>query len=232
MSTITDLDLAQQLLLLVLKDREGSVAWNRPIDLTLGMALLVDLALEERIEIANEQPQLVTLKDATPTGRPHLDRALAEIAKRKNPKGLAWWAVRLMRRSLRHELAIGLAKRGIVKHEERSLMLIFRQHRFPELDSTPEAAVRERIEAALRSEEPLEDAHTACLIALAAVAGGLEEWLDPSFLKERKARLAAIRSGEALAESAVKGITATQAAMVAVAVIPAVTAAVVVNSSF
>ncbi len=71
---------AEEILLLVLDEGRGELAPGMPersLSLALAGAVLMDLALENRIDTDSERLMLV---DATPLGEDILDSTLAEIA--------------------------------------------------------------------------------------------------------------------------------------------------------
>ena len=71
---------AEEILILVLDEERGDLATSLPprsLDLALAGAVLMDLALEDRIDTDIERLMLV---DATPVGDDILDPALADIA--------------------------------------------------------------------------------------------------------------------------------------------------------
>jgi Golgi phosphoprotein 3 len=157
--------LAEDLLLLALDDDKGTVSWSRSTALPYGLggALLMDLALNGRV---NSREKKIVLVDSSPTGDEVLDAALETIRTSTQPRDAKHWVKRLGdRRGLRDHLARRLVARGILREQDRAFLWVFRDHRFPTDDPSPEAALRGRIrDATLGATEP--DTRTLLLLSL------------------------------------------------------------------
>ncbi|EHR60348.1 GOLPH3/VPS74 family protein [Saccharomonospora cyanea] len=163
--------IAEDLLLLAYDDEAGKpVGMVSHLEYALAGALLVELALLERVDVTTEadegKPGRIVVRDSTPTGRGPLDDALERVfgLAGKKPKD----ALRpLAKGDLVTRLLDGLAERGILRREDGRVLGLFPTTRWPAEDSRHE----ENLKAGLRrvlvdGEQP--DERMAALIALLA----------------------------------------------------------------
>lgn len=82
--------LAEDLLLLLTDDDTGKLAASTEVDVALGGALLVELALMDRVDVARAHDRVregrLVVRDANPTGDGLLDEALAIVEEQKEGK--------------------------------------------------------------------------------------------------------------------------------------------------
>ncbi len=100
------------------------------LDLGLGGALLLDLALRKRVVHADEQ---VTVTEAGPTGESLLDRALAAVAKPGRPHGPDHW-VRHLGRGAHRAVQDRLVDIGILQRDDHRILHVIPVHRTHETD--------------------------------------------------------------------------------------------------
>lgn len=207
------LRLAEEIILLSLDDDTG-----RPVgrpgmapDLALAGALLMDLALERRIDTDRDR---LWVADDTPTWDPVLDAALADLAAHGAPAD-ARGAIHLLARDAaehRHALLDRLIAAGLLHRLEDRVLWLFREHRHPKAEGRREAdEARTRIRAALLAEE-IPEPRDALLLGLARAAGLLplifseaelarvQRWLElvtriESLNRSLAAAVAAVRGG-------------------------------------
>jgi hypothetical protein len=221
-----DLYLHEQTLLLVLRDEEGTVESKAGMyRIALGGALLSELLLTGRIAIEEGKKKLVNVADATPLGEPVLDEALAKIAGAKRRRRASAWVSSLAGiKRLRHRIAVGLCRRGILKDSEDTVLLIFKRKAYPTIDPDPERRLVGEIRAAIVGGASTIDSRTAILVALAHATGSLRAHFDRSTLKQHKQRLEKITKGDLIGGAACEAVQAAQAAAMA-----AITAATVAS---
>ena len=118
-------------------------------------------------------------------------------------------------KKLKHRAAQQLCRRGILRADEGTVLLIFKRKVYPELDPGPERELVERIRAAIFTETYEPDPRTIVLVALADKAGVLKNVFDKKELKARKKRIEAIGEGSMTAVVVKEVVEATQAAVVA-----------------
>ena len=210
-----DLPLHEAVLLLALRDDKGTPAASMYTYAVAG-GVLAELLLAERVRLAPRRrgKPLIEPHDSAMVGDPVLDDALRRVRDARRRATAATWVSRLARQETVKATARRLSRKGILRTEEKRVLLLFSRTVYPELDPAPERRLIEEIRTAVLGEEPV-DARTAALVSLADTAGLLRPIFDRKTLKARKARLAAIAEGDAAAEAAKEAIQAVQVAIMA-----------------
>jgi hypothetical protein len=160
--------IAEDLLLLLYDDESGKpIAGSPGLDYALGGAVLIELTLMGKVDIAGpgEQVKAGRLKilDTTPTGDAVLDERLAILAGKPGakPKDL----MGKLSKKLRDQVLAKLAERGVLEAEKDKVLGLFPVTRWPAKDARHEAEVRSGLENVLKlGTQP--DERTAALIAL------------------------------------------------------------------
>jgi hypothetical protein len=160
--------IAEDLLLLLTDDRTGKlVAPANQVDLALGGALLVELALAQRVDVAGEHSSIrkgrLLVTDGSPASDALLDDALALLQEKqgKKPKDV----VPALGKGLRARLHARLAAQGILHEENGKILRLFPTHRWPSSDAAPEESLRALLAEALR-DGTTDDPHVAALVSL------------------------------------------------------------------
>ncbi len=210
------LTLAEDLLLLGLRDEQGTVASSASVSLAYGVtgAVLADLISLGRLEL--DDRGRVGVVDASPTGDDLFDDVLAEVAALKKPRTLKDWVLRTGRSKLHvmPRLERRLVDRGILREEEGRILWVFPTHRFPELDHTPEMLVRERIRAVvLGGGQP--DARTSMLLALVKATRLVNEVFAKEERGTAKGRIDALAKADVGGAAVSEAVKAVEAATVA-----------------
>jgi Golgi phosphoprotein 3 (GPP34) len=208
--------LAEELLLLALDDRTGKNRL-RSIDLGLAGAVLVELALLERVRVAErgesvKAGRLVVTPGPAPES-PVLARGLAVLSEREGRKPES--VLHALGKGLRESLTDKLLEARVLRREwHRVLGLIPTQRLLPQ-DGAPEAEVRERVRAALAGAEP--DARTAAVIALLSALKAVTTVFDVPDERAVRKRAKEIAEGQWAATAVRKAIEAINAATMAAA---------------
>ena len=209
----------EEVLLLALKDEEGTFQANETSFLyTLAGSLLAELFFLEKISLeqVKKKKVLVNLDDPTPLGDPLLDESLEKLRTAKRRADLNTWVTRLAHiKKLKHRAAEQLCRRGILRADEGTVLLIFRRKVYPELDPGPERELVERLREAIFSDSEEVDPRTVVLVALADKAGVLKNVFDKKALKARKDRIESIADGVRTAAAVKEVVDAATAAIVA-----------------
>jgi len=221
--------LHEEIMLLALRDREGTVEFGSNYGYALSGAILAELLMGKRIEVEETKRKLVNLVSAEPMGEAVLDECLEKVrnAKRR-ANAQAWVNSFLQVKKLHHRIADSLCERGILRADEGTVLLLFKRKVYPEIDPLPERKLITRLRNAIFGDSRTVDPRTVVLISLADSAGLLAIPFDKKQLKARKQRIKQITDGELMGKAAREAIEAAQAAAVMVACItPAITAATV-----
>ena len=169
------LTFAEEILLLVLDEGQGDLGSLPPdsLNLALAGAVLMDLALQERIETDLERLMLV---DPTPLGDDILDPTLAEIAGESQWRDTRYWLDRTAGRGdrIRSDALGRLIERGILRSEAHGLLSlapsVSRSRRYPTADGQQIEEARLRIMRVLFSDD-IPDPRDIAMVALAGACG-------------------------------------------------------------
>lgn len=158
------LSFAEELLLLALDDEKGTIVDKTSVKYGLAGALLMDLALANKIDTDIENLMIV---DASPTGDDILDDVLAQIAQSKGTRTTAYWLVQLSQSSstIKERLLDRLMQKGILKKEEQKILWVFARRRYPVRDDKEEKEVKTRIREVILSDS-IPDSRDVVLISL------------------------------------------------------------------
>ncbi len=214
------LRLHEEILLLALRDHKGTIE-NRAAmyKIALGGAMLAELMLENRIAIGSDKKNPVELVDRKGLGDPLLDECLGLIAGAKRRKRASAWISRFSNLSrLKHRVAEGLCRKGILKDSEDKILLFFTRKLYPTIDPAPERALIARLRRAVNGESLTMKPRIGILVALAHATGLLRVHFDRSELKARRKRLETIAKGDIIGGAAGEAVRAAQAATIAVIV--------------
>jgi len=235
--------LHEEILLLALRDEEGTIAANHTYRFALGGAMLAELLLAKRIAIDEDkhaheesgvsgwlsrvfsEKNLVELVCNDAIGDPLLDECLERMAKAKRRASLKSWVTRFSNLSkLQHRIAQGLCERRILRADEGTILLIFKRKIYPEIDPKPERALIERLRQAIFTESREIDPRTVVLLSLADSANVLKVPFERKKLRERRKRIERITSGDLMGKATKEAIQAAKAAMTAAAIVPIIAA--------
>jgi hypothetical protein len=220
--------LHHELLLLALADESGTVAFGDMLTIGLGGALFTELLLAERIGVVRDtggfKRSWVEVRDRTPLGDALLDEALVTLASSKRRVQTSTAVSRLgNRRRLRHDVALALCARGILREDEQRILALFRRKVYPTVNPRPEQALVRRIRDVLDGGKT-PDARTAALIGLAGLTNTLRAIYDRNTLRALKPRLKALAEQHAGSRAAKEAVAAAHAAVMAATVAATVAA--------
>ena len=209
--------LHEEIMLLALRDEEGTVVGGTHYSFALGGAILAELLLQERVKVDDSRrKKLLTVRSAKPIGEPLLDECLEKVRSAKRRASLQTWVGRFAGiKQLRHRVALALCERGILRADEDTVLLIFKRKVYPEVDPKPERELIERLRQAVFTYTNELDSHTVVLAALANGSGILKVVFDKKKLKARKKRLEQLTKGNVAGKATKEAIEAMQAAVVA-----------------
>jgi golgi phosphoprotein 3 len=212
-----ELTLPEEVLLLALRDEEGTIPMGSLYVYALGGAILAELVLQGRVSVGQpKRSKLVQLADSRATGDLLLDEAHANIRKAKRRASVATWVHRLSYPSPRDRIAERLVQRGILRRAEGKVLLVFSRSTWPTVDPHPEAEMVERLRRAIfEGERP--SVRTAALIGLAHPSGLLSQVFPGRELKHRKKEIAhlveEVHPADAISEAVREAIAATMVAV-------------------
>ena len=195
---------AEEIILLMLHDDDGKFAhvpsWS--MDRALAGAVLMDLALENRIDT---DPENLVLIDSTPVGDSLLDPTLADIAAGEQ-RDARYWVEHTAKKGeqIREEALSRLVGAGILEQHEDRFLWVFRSRRYPVVDGKAEREVKLRIMEVLFSDQ-IPAPRDVVIIALADACGIFRELLPKRELQQAADRIEQVRKldliGQAMAET-------------------------------
>ncbi len=216
------LSLAQELLLLALKDEKGTLAVDSTyVKVGLTGAMLLELLLEERLDVVDKK---IRVKNPSVHPDPFLEGVLEQIRDSKKERKLKDWVSRLSDKSpkLIKEMTTSLVAAGILRHEEGRILWVFPHHKHPTNDPTPELLIRRRIDdVVLGGSTP--DARTSSLISIALACELTGELFEKHVRREAKKRMKEItkanEQGAIVIGHVIQEIQAAIGAVIAVSIV-------------
>lgn len=224
METSKHLHIHEEILLLALRDKKGTMLFGINYQQALAGALLAELLLINKIEIETlGKKKFVKLVNQKTTGNELLDECITKVASAKRRARLQNWVQRFANiRRLKHKAAQSLCRKRILKMEEDKVLLLFNRKIYPELDPKPEKRLIDKIQSALFGSSKEIDPETVILISICDSTGILKQLFDKRKLREKKKRIKEITSGNLIGQATKQAIEAMQAAIMVAVIIPAV----------
>jgi len=227
MTTRQGLYLHEEIILLALEDKKGTVSSGSLHNFAVGGAVLAELLFEKRIDIEEAgKKKFARILSSTPVGEPLIDECLARVAGAKKRAQLQTWVSKFANlKNLKHRIAERLAGRGILRVDEDKVLGIFTRKVYPEVDPGPEKELIAKLREAIFSESSDIDPRAVVLLSLANSADLLKFIFPKKELKSRKARIEQVVNEEMTGKAAKEAIQAMQAAVMVACLMPAIIAA-------
>lgn len=221
------LHLHEEIMLLTLRDEEGTIFSGAFYSYAIGGAVLADLLIEERVVVDEvKKKKYARVIKNTPIGDPLIDECLGKIVKAKKNAQLQTWVAKFAGvKNLKHRVASQLVRRGILRIDEDKILGIFTRKVYPEVNPIPEKELIERLRKAIFTEADDIDPRTVVLLSLANSANLLKPIFDKKQLKGRKKRIEQVINGEMTGKATQQAIQAMQAAVMVACIMPAIFAA-------
>ena len=198
----------EELMLLILDDEDGKFARvpDRQLRYALAGGVLMDLALENRIDTDLKQLMLV---DSTPLGDDLLDPTLADIAAATETHDARFWVERTALRSadaIREAALDRLVERGILQRQEDRFLWVFRSRRYPVIDDRMEREVKLRIMEILFSDE-IPTPRDVVIIGLAHACNLFEQILSAREVEHIAPRIDEVRRLDLISQAMAQAIS-------------------------
>ncbi len=217
--------LHEEMLLLALRDREGTVAAGSMFSYAMGGGILAELLLTGRIEVEEGKKKLVNLLSDKSFGCDVLDESLDRIATAKRRASAQNWVSRFAHlKKLRNRVAMDLCDLRILREDEDRVLLIFKRNIYPEIDPRPERKLIERLRKAIFTTARDVEPRTVVLLSLADGADLLKIPFDRKELKARKKRIEKLTSGDLMGKATREAVQAAQAAIMVAVMVPTMVA--------
>ena len=198
----------EELMLLILDDEDGKFARvpDRQLRYALAGGVLMDLALENRIDTDLKQLMLV---DSSPLGDSLLDPTLADVAEATETHDARFWVERTALRSadaIREAALERLVERGILQRQEDRFLWVFRSRRYPVIDDTVEREVKLRIMEILFSDE-IPTPRDVVIIGLAHACNLFEQILSAREVEHIAPRIDQVRRLDLISQAMAQAIS-------------------------
>ena len=196
---------AEEIILLLLNDDDGRFArvpsWS--MDYALAGAVLMDLALENRIDTDLEKLVLV---DSTPLSDSLLDPTLADIAAGEE-RNARYWVEHTanLAAEIREEALNRLVEEGILQRKDDRFLWVFQSRRYPMVDGKEEREVRLRLMGVLFSDE-IPDPRDIVLLSLTDACGILRSMLSRRELNSAAERIEQVRKLDLVGQATTQAI--------------------------
>jgi golgi phosphoprotein 3 len=225
-TAMTELSLAEELLLVALDDEKGAdtANWGSGVEAGLAGALLLELTAAGCL--AAEDGKLVAT-DCDPHRDPLAAAALDVIRGDDRPRDAKAWVGRLPKalKPLRERIADRLVERGVLEEERRRRLGLFEFTRYPARDPAPERRLRAALtEVLVTGREP--SAHETMLVSLLHANDLVARVVQKDDRRAARRRAKEIAKGEAIGAAVGSALSDVQAATMA-----AITAATVASSA-
>jgi Golgi phosphoprotein 3 len=223
---MTDLSVAEQLLLVALDDEKGAdtANWGSGVEAGLAGALLLELTAAGCVTVDDGK---VVPADGEAPADPLAAEALEVIRGDEKRRSVKDWIGRLPKalKPLRGRVAERLVETGVLEEERRRRLGLFETTRYPERDPEPERRLRQAMtDVLVTGREPTE--REAMLISLLHAYDLVKRVVPREERRAARGRAKDIAKGEAVGAAVKRAIDDVQAATMA-----AVTAATVAGSS-
>lgn len=200
----------EEILLLIFNNERGDFVPPRAhsLDIILAGAVLMDLAMEDRID-TNIQ-RLILINPAS-VGDDLLDPTLADIAQSTAGHDISYWLTQTAKRSeeIRQKALARLVERGILESEDNGLFSlsssVSRSRRYPTRDGSTVEEVQTRIMRVLFSGD-IPDPHDIMLISLTAASGAFGVILSREELAEVQERIELVQQLDMIGRSVAKAL--------------------------
>lgn len=213
--------LSQDLILLALNPQTGKTrfSWYSALDYGLVGSLLLDLVLQGKLEIDNDNRVIGAIRashgqaTAGNTGNEFLDQRLSEVLASSRPRTARFWVTRWRRRYLGIQTIVlqNLVDLGVLERQEQRILGLFPTQRYFLTDESIQREIVQRVRAAVLEGIGL-NSRMAALISLMQAAHLTNAVFRPEERPEARSRIRAITEGELVGQAVSKAIFTVQAA--------------------
>lgn len=225
---VDDLFLYEEIMLLALKDEEGTIASGTIYNYAVGGAIIAELLLKKRIAVDQSKRKIfVSVIKTEPLNNSLIDEWLIKMSSAKRQKTFQDWVTRIANtKDLKHRIAIQLCQRGILRMDEEKILLLFTRRIYPEINPDPEQEIIDRLHNAIFTDTDDVAARTVVLLSLAKSANILPVIFGKKEIKQRKKRIEQIVNGEISGKVTKEAIDAMQTAVMVACIMPAIIIAI------
>lgn len=213
------LSFAEEIFLLALDDREGSI---KPLPVSaleyaLAGALLIELAFLDRIDIDLKSLQVA---DTKPTGNQLLDKVMDQIGRKSEAQPTAYWLAFFagQAKQIQEHVLAQLIAKGILKMEDRKILWVFKARRYPVIDNREIKEVKTRLRELILSDD-IPDPREAVLISLVDACRLFDDLFSSDEFERVQPRIKALAKLDLIGQEVARSIREIAQAM-ALAMMP------------
>ncbi|MCY6493447.1 GOLPH3/VPS74 family protein [Leptolyngbya sp. GGD] len=214
--------LSQDLILLALNPQTGKTrfSWYSALDYGLVGSLLLDLVLQGKLEIDNDNHvigAISALRNSAGitgnTGNEFLDQRLSEVLASSRPRTARFWVTRWRRRYLGIQTIVlqNLVDLGVLERQEQRILGLFPTQRYFLTDESIQREIVQQVRAAVLEGIGL-NSRMAALISLMQASHLTDAMFTPEERPEARSRIKAIAEGELVGKAVSKAIFTVQTA--------------------
>jgi hypothetical protein len=213
--------LSQDLILLALNPQTGKTrfSWYAALDYGLVGSLLLDLVLQGKLEIDNDNRVIGALRalhgqaTAGNTGNEFLNQRLSEVLASSRPQTARFWVTRWRRRyrGIQTIVLQNLVDLGVLERQEQRILGLFPTQQYFLTDESMQREIVQQVRAAVLEGTGL-DSRMAALISLMQASHLTDAVFRPEERPEARSRIKAITREELVGKAVSKAIFTIQAA--------------------
>ncbi len=200
------LSFAEEIFLLALDDKQGII---KPLpvsalDYALAGAVLMDLALQDRIDTDLTS---LSVTDTKLTGDPILDDTLRQIQQKPEPQPAGYWLKHFEHQSrhIQERVLARLIQKGILKQENQRILWVFEVRRYPLMDNREVQEVKSRLRDLILSDD-IPEPREVVLINLGNACRLLDDLFTPAEYEKVRARITALARLDLIGQEMAKSI--------------------------
>ena len=151
MNTRENLHLYEEVFLLALKDKEGTVFATVNYRHALAGAIIAELLLRNIAKVENSRwGKFLVLNNDLPVGDEILDECISRVSKAKRRAQVKDWVQRIANMpKMKTRVAQQLCRKKVLKEQEEKVLFIFKHRIYPEVDPRPERNIINKLEKAI-----------------------------------------------------------------------------------
>ncbi|MBW4445180.1 MAG: GPP34 family phosphoprotein [Plectolyngbya sp. WJT66-NPBG17] len=204
--------LSQDLILLALNRQTGKTrfSWYSALDYGLVGSLLLDLVLQGKLEIDNDNRVIGAI--AGNTGNEFLDQRLSEVLASSRPRTARFWVTHWRRRYQGIQTIVfqNLVDLSVLERQEQRILGLFPTQRYFLTDESIQREIVQQVRAAVLEGIGL-DSRMAALISLMQASHLTDAVFRPEERPEARSRIKAIAREELVGQAVSKAILTIQA---------------------
>ncbi|MFH1477885.1 MAG: GPP34 family phosphoprotein [Verrucomicrobiota bacterium] len=200
------LSFAEEIFLLALDDKQGVI---KPLpvsalDYALAGALLMDLALQDRIDTDLTS---LSVTNTQLTGDPILDDTLRDIQQKPESQPTSFWLKYFadQSRRIQERVLARLIQKGILKQENRRILWVFEVRRYPLMDNHEVKEVKTRLRELILGDD-IPDSREVVLINLGNACRLLDDLFTPAEYEQVRSRITALARLDLIGQEMAKSI--------------------------